>query len=237
MGLIKVPESVCEELTKLLRNFWWGVENNKRKTHWKSWDCLTRPKGCGGMGFRDFKIFNNQALLARQAWRLLTNPDSLCARVLKERYYRAGSLLDTCFGGNASPGWRAIEHGLELFKKGIIWRVGNGRSIRAWRDHWIPRDYSRKPITKRGNCRLKWVSDFIDGNDFWNMEIINRYFWPVDVATIAGIRISSCGEEDCVAWHPDKNGIFSVRSAYMLGLDLSHLNSSSSSSPIQMKKS
>jgi hypothetical protein len=39
-----------------------------------------------GMSFCDMKYFN-QALLARQAWRLIQFPDSLCARLLKAKYY------------------------------------------------------------------------------------------------------------------------------------------------------
>jgi hypothetical protein len=86
MGLFKLPFSVCDDLTKLVRKFWWGADRGKRKTHWMSWDRMCRPKNEGGIGFRDMCIFN-QALLARQAWRLIDNPGSLCARVVKAMYY------------------------------------------------------------------------------------------------------------------------------------------------------
>ena len=70
----------------------------------------------GGIGFWDFRLFN-QALLARQAWRLLTIPDSLCARVLRAKYYPNGRLEDTVFAGNPSSSWQGVAHGLELLKK------------------------------------------------------------------------------------------------------------------------
>jgi len=47
---------------------------------------LVLPKGFGGMGFKDLRLMN-QALLARQAWRLVAFHDSLCARALKAKYY------------------------------------------------------------------------------------------------------------------------------------------------------
>lgn len=71
------------------------------------------------MGFKDLKVFN-QALLARQAWRLIAHPDSLCARGLKAKYYHGADLLDTAFIHNASPGWQGIMHGLKLLKKDVF---------------------------------------------------------------------------------------------------------------------
>ena len=121
------------------------------------------PKSKGGMGFRDMRAFN-QALLAKQAWRLLEFPDSLCSRLLRAKYFPNGNLMDTVFTGNASAVWRGIEHGLELVKKGFIWRVGCGSQIRTWRDPWIPRGLSFRPVTPKRNCRLNRVSDFLNGN-------------------------------------------------------------------------
>jgi hypothetical protein len=97
---------------------------------------MLRPKSYGGVAFHDMRLFN-QALLARQAWHLIQFPNTLCAQLLKAKYFPNGSLIYTVFSGNGSATWHAIEYGTKLLKKGIIWRVGNGTYIRAWRDPWI----------------------------------------------------------------------------------------------------
>jgi hypothetical protein len=86
MSVFKLPLGLCDELTKMICRYWWGAQNGKRKTHWVPWDIMLRPKDYGGMGFRDMRLFN-QALLARQAWRLIQFPDTLCAQILKAKYY------------------------------------------------------------------------------------------------------------------------------------------------------
>jgi hypothetical protein len=73
-------------MTSIISEFWWGTEKGKRKMAWVGWDTVIQKKSCGGMGFKDLRLFD-QAILTRQAWRLIKHPDSLCARLLKARYY------------------------------------------------------------------------------------------------------------------------------------------------------
>lgn len=54
---------------------------------------MSVAKGNGGMGFRNLKDFNT-ALLAKQCWRLIHEPDSLLARMLKDWYFPHVSFLD-----------------------------------------------------------------------------------------------------------------------------------------------
>ena len=220
MGIFKFPASLCEELTQIIRNFWWGDEEDRRKTHWLAWFKLTRSKGKGGMGFRDLRLFN-QALLAKQAWRLLVHPDSLCAKLMKAKYYPHGHILDTVFPQSASVTWQGIMHGLELLKNGVIWRVGDGSSINIWRDNWLPRNTGLKISAKRHNTRLRWVSDlFLSGRKVWDENLIKYLFYPHDAEEILKIHIHAYGDGDFIAWHYEKNGLFSVKSAYNLALKL-----------------
>lgn len=92
MSVFQLPVTLCDELTGMIREFWWGTEKGKKKMAWLAWDKLTLKKCGGGIGFKDLRLFN-QALLARQAWSLLEYPDSLCARMLKAKYYPRGIYL------------------------------------------------------------------------------------------------------------------------------------------------
>ena len=84
MSVFKMSIGFCEDFEKLIRDFWWGDEDGHRKVHRTACENMTKPKGKAGISFRDIHLFN-QALLARQAWRVIQKPESLCARVLKAK--------------------------------------------------------------------------------------------------------------------------------------------------------
>ena len=80
MACFRLLRGLCDNITSIIRQFWWGSKQGKRKPSLVSWDVMTKPKYLGGMGFRDAEIFN-LSFLARQAWRLLVDPNSLSARI------------------------------------------------------------------------------------------------------------------------------------------------------------
>lgn len=134
IGLFKLLKRVVHDLNRALANFWWGRSNKGRKIHWRRWGILCKPKWSGGLGLRDFEIFN-QAMLAKQAWHILQNPQSLVAKVLKAKYFHSSDFLESKLGHRPSFVWRSISRGKELLMKGLVQKVGDGSSIKVYHDN------------------------------------------------------------------------------------------------------
>jgi len=189
MECFDITKTLCDQISAMICRYWWNQQEGKHKIHWVNWELMIKPKKEGGLGFRDIHGFN-MAMLCKQAWRFLQTPESLCSKVFQAKYFNGKKILDAKVRSGASYAWRSICKGVELLKKGLIWRVGDGESLNIWDDPWLPRDGTRKPITPRGACLLRSVSELMDPvSGWWDVAMVKEFFWEEDAKLIVAIPI------------------------------------------------
>lgn len=141
-------------------------------------------------------------MLGKQGWRLMTRPASLCAKVLKGRYYPDGDFLSCTRKKRSSHTWRAIMVGREALAQGIIRRIGNGTSTNTWHDRWLPNHLAGVPLTPGDGQDVSMVSDLLTASGHWNEDLIRSIFIPVDAEAIIRIPVR-IQDDDVWAWEPE----------------------------------
>lgn len=220
MSVYKLPKTILESLSSALAEFLWSKVEHKRKIHWISWEKMCLPKELGGMGFKDMESFN-QALLAKQAWRLIHMEDCLMSRVLKGKYFENSMPLDAQLGRRPSYAWRSILEGRELLKQGLKISVGNGSSLFVWSDPWLEDEdgICRPPLRRQRffNANLK-VSEVIDHHRRrWCRTCLQELFVPGDIRILIRNQ-PAIFEKDTWIWRHSRDGIYSVKTGYEIAL-------------------
>ncbi|KAL0684835.1 hypothetical protein Bca4012_051683 [Brassica carinata] len=227
-----LPKDTCARLRSAMIEFWWSSGCNRKKIAWMGWQKLCKSKDLGGLGFKDLEKFN-QALLAKQAARVMNNPDSLLARVLKQRYFKNNTFLDCGLGSRPSFAGQSILHGRELLQQGLMPKIGNGAETKVWWDRCILDGVPRVPEYREGSVvdlTLK-VEDLLDQHSrVWNKALIYDTFTPKDAAIIIKLK-PILTRPDEIVWGLTKNGVYSSKSGYEL-LDQIEELSSPSTTPI-----
>ncbi|XP_042944508.1 uncharacterized protein LOC122278379 [Carya illinoinensis] len=221
MGVFKLPKSLLNEINKIMHHYWWGHLQNEKRVHWVSWGQMGRSKSAGGLGFRDLESFN-LALLAKQGWRIIQQPNSLAAQVLKLKYFPSVDFFQAKVGYRPSFIWRNFCAAKGLIEKGSIWRIGDGQSTKIWKDRWLPQPTSYR-IQSPVNILLEdeKVARLINQETKqWDRGLITEVFGPEVAAEIQRIPLSSSGLMDKLIWLGSKDGSFTVKSAYHLQKEL-----------------
>ncbi|GMJ02408.1 hypothetical protein like AT4G29090 [Hibiscus trionum] len=213
MSCFLLPISFCHELEQILARFWWQHSQDRRGIHWCSWRDLCLTKDLGGLGFRDFTKFN-VVLLAKQGWRILQNPTSLVARLLRARYFPEGTFMKARLGTTPSLTWKSIWSARGLLEKGLRWQVGSGGSISIWNDFWLPAQ-EPKLVSTAETAGLTHVSDLIEPEArVWKEELILSVFNTTDAEDILSIPIANQVTSDRQVWCEEQTGIYTVKSGY-----------------------
>lgn len=92
---------------------------------------MTRSKSERGFGFRELEYFNI-ALLGKMSSRIMSEPNSLWVKVLKGLYFLTSNFLQVVKGSKLSWAWTSMLLGRNAVKNGVVWVIGDGRSIRPF---------------------------------------------------------------------------------------------------------
>ncbi|KAM6600830.1 hypothetical protein CsatA_020439 [Cannabis sativa] len=219
MNVFLFPIGTCTEIERMMASFWWKSNNsnsNGSGITWMSWDRMTKHKFDGGMGFRSLRDFN-LAMLGKQGWRLLFNVESLASKVFKARYYPHGDYLNSELGSNPSFIWSSIFAAKDTVKLGLRKRIGSGVSVQITSDPWLPVLENPIPIPVMDGLENFTVSSLFEANNRrWDEDIVKDLFSSETAAIILGIPLNQAGGIDSWYWIAEKNGFYSVRSAYNL---------------------
>lgn len=140
LSVFRAPVYFLNQVKRVVTRFLWHGETEKGIV-WQKWSICCLPKSRGGLGLRDLGCLN-QALLAKMAWRIFKNPDSLLSSFLRGKYCSHTDFLDAKAASNASWGWRSILWGKKLLKEGLRWRVGSGNKMDVFKEEWIPKSFN-----------------------------------------------------------------------------------------------
>ena len=121
------------------------------------------------------------------------NPDSLCYKVFKARFFPDCSILEAkdCMVGLYA--WKSILSARDVVRKGMVWRVGNGQSMCIREDKWLPDQVCKTvmipPPSLPPDAK---VSTLIDPESAtWKVDQLQQLFMPLDAKLILSIPLSA----------------------------------------------
>jgi ribonuclease HI len=213
-----IPRSLCDEIDKKCRGFIWGYSPNHRHVHLASWTSICTPKSFGGLGLRSSRDMNTAAMM-KVGWSLSKKKDALWVKIVRAKYKCGLDLMPRI--QVSKPGsnlWRGLCKNWDKVSQNLIWRVGKGRDINFWRDHWVPNagtleSHALVPIPHDASGES--VSNFANNNGSWLLQKFDKMLPHNIIDSIKYVLAPNFdAPEDSLAWNGTPDGEFSIAAAY-----------------------
>eukprot|EP00253_Pinus_taeda_P016909 PITA_16909 len=203
MSLDWIPRGILHRIQQIYCRFLWNGSKEGRPFSWVKWTRIATPKKWGGWGIKLLPAFD-QALAAKQSW-LLLKQNSLWAEVILHKYIWPLTIMDWI----RNPSWhrkgilviwRAILNSISIIKDGLLWKIGNGASIRISIDPWIG----------SGNSHILPVGliQHINNRDDWSR------IWQIYLQALTETHVRLQNVEDELIWAHSKAGQYTPKQGY-----------------------
>lgn len=236
MSTILLSKGTIAKLTSIVRKFWWtGIQkdNDSKPICFRAWDDICKPMHEGGLGIRDLS-FMNKSLVATAAWRIIKNPSSLVAKILKAKYFHNTSIWKPRSSVPRSAFWASVLKIVPLMHDSCQLQIANGDTC-IWTNPWCK---NWRNIHDHLNPNLeqpcpKVISDLWQPNSkLWDVDKISTFFDESFKNEILNIPIINADFNDTICWTHTPSADCTTKSAYKTFLQDAQVASSGRSSPI-----
>ena len=147
------------------------------------------------------------------------------------------SILEAKDSTLGSYAWKSIISARDVIREGMVWRIGNGQSIKIREDKWLPVQSNRSVISSLPSIAPETkVSSLINPElRGWNSSLVNQLFLPHEATVICGMPLSIRLPPDKIIWGLTPSGMFTTKSAYKLLVSRNSTNLAGTSSAENQK--
>ena len=127
MDYFKLTKSNNEDLDKINRKFLWALNIGFKEAR----DEVCRPKSEGGLGIRRNEDVN-KATITKLGWIILTDKDSLWARITRDKYVKGNNFFNIPKKEGDSVVWKEVINNRKYTGASLKWCIRDGRKVCFW---------------------------------------------------------------------------------------------------------
>ena len=167
------------------------------------------------MGFRDLAMFND-LLLAKQAWQLLNDKNSLFYRISKARFFPHYSIMEAADSRSSSFAWKSILYGKDVNLRDAKCRIGNGKSTQIYNNRWLPSKTQHLILSPIVESMSEATVDILINLELkrLNTDMVDGLFTAQEADTIKNIPLAGVETDDTLYWPLTHDGQYTCKSGY-----------------------